>query len=322
MQKQISILNSVSGAANCVTTNGTTVITGLTPFKDINLESLQIYKNLVATPNRWTYSIPLVSNGVVSFRMTQTVDNLIKDAVFYYEFAATASSASLKSAIDAWYLAQGFEATNTVTAASPTTGVLLSSTSNINIQMYAIEGLTVDYAMPTLSPNATAATAVSGTTTVTVAVLTGQTWSTGEVVNITGATGYTFTQNGISVEGSVQARITYASGTTFTLNGVTGSGTNTGTIVITKVAQVGFGDIASVNADSAQNGSDQVATQTTYQYNCAQIVGTYPSGYGGTLAQPQIFEATLWYPANLIASPFTAFTNTAALETALSALVV
>jgi hypothetical protein len=120
MQKQISILNAVSGAADCVTTSGTTAITGLTPFQNTNLQSLQVFKNLVATPMRWTYSIPLVNNGVVSFRMVQTVNELIRDAVFTYTFGATASQSELKTAIDDWYSAQGFSGSNTVTAASPT----------------------------------------------------------------------------------------------------------------------------------------------------------------------------------------------------------
>jgi hypothetical protein len=322
MQKQISILNAVSGAADCVTTSGTTAITGLSPFKNVNLESLQVVKNLVATPSRWTYSIPLVNSGSVSFRIVQTVDGLIRDAVFSYTFASTASSSDLKTAIDSWYSAQGFEGSNTVTAASPTTGILVGSSSNTDIQMTAITGLTVTYAMPTLSPNATPATAVAGTTTVTITVLAAQTYATGETVTISGATGYTFTKNGVATVGSVTARITYASATTFTLDGVTGSGTNTGTVTITKVAQVGFGSIADVDADALANGSTQTATQTTYQYNCAQIRGTYPVSTNGSLQIADVFEATLWYPANLIASPFTAFTNTSALESALAAITV
>jgi hypothetical protein len=322
MQKRISILNAVSGAADCVTANGLTFITGLTPFHATDLQSFQIVRNLVATPQRWTYSIPLVNSGVVSFRVIQTVNGLVRDAVFTYTFAATASSSELKTAIDNWYAAQGFSGSNTVTAASPTTGVLVGSASNTNIQMTAITGLTVTYAMPTIAPHATAGTALAGTTTVTCTTLAAQTFATGETVTVVAGTGYTFTQNGVSGLTSVTARITYATSTTFTLNGVVGAGTNGSAPTFTKVAQAGFGSIADVNADALLNGSTQTATQTTYQYNCAQIRGTYPVATNGSLQVADVYEATLWYPANLIASTFDPFTNTAALETLLAALVV
>ena len=322
MQKRISILNAVSGAADCVTTSGTTFITGLTPFHATDLQSFQIVRNLVSTPQRWTYSIPLVNSGAVSFRVIQTVNGLVRDAVFTYTFAATASSSELKTAIDNWYAAQGFSGSNTVTAASPTTGVLVGSASNTNIQMTAITGLTVTYAMPTIAPHATAGTALAGTTTVTCTTLAAQTFATGETVTVVAGTGYTFTQNGVSGLTSVTARITYATSTTFTLNGVVGAGTNASAPTFTKVAQAGFGSIADVNADAVQNGSTATATQTTYQYNCAQIRGTYPVATNGSLQVADVYEATLWYPANLILSTFDPFTNTAALETLLAALVV
>ena len=322
MQKQISILNAVSGAADCVTTSGSTKITGLAHFHTTGLQSFQIVRNLVATPQRWTYSIPLVANGVVSFRMVQTVNGLIRDAVFTYTFGATASSSELKTAIDNWYSAQGFSGSNTVTAASPTTGILVGSTSNVNIQMFAITGLTVTYAMPTIAPHATAGTALAGTTTVTCTTLAAQTFATGETVTVVAGTGYTFTQNGVSGLTSVTARITYVTATTFTLNGVVGAGTNTSAPTFTKAAQSGFGSIADVNADALANGSAQTATQTLYQYNCAIMRGTYPVSTNGSLQIDDVFEATLWYPANLILTDWAAFTNTAALETALAALVV
>lgn len=321
MQKQISILNAVSGAADCVTTSGTTAITGLTPFQNTNLQSLQVFKNLVATPMRWTFSTGALSVGaVVSFRVAQTVDSIIKDAIFTYTFD---SYANLNAGIIAWFADMGFDATYANTSVSSTVdGTITASSSNISITVSGISNFTETYSMPTLSPNATPATAVAGTTTVTITVLAAQTFATGEVVTITSATGFTFTKGGVATVGSVTARITYASATTFTLDGVTGSGTNTGTIVITKVAQEGFGSVAFVNDYAATNGSSQTATLTTNQYNCAVIRGTYPVSTNGSLQIADVFEATLWYPANLVASPYTAFTNTSALESALTALVV
>jgi hypothetical protein len=317
MQKQISILNAVSGAADCVTASGTTTITGLTPFQGVNLQSLRVVKNLVATPQRWTYSIPLVNSGAVSFRIVQTVDGLVRDAIFSYTFASTASQADLKSAIDAWYLVQGFDGSNTVTANSPTTGVLVGSASNTNIQMAAITGLTVTYAMNGVDNTPLRAGSISNAaprvvTAVAHGLITGQTVVFGAVAGAGAAT-----VNGIAW------RVTRTGDDTFTLDGSTAGGAVTVlAATCTLVAQSEFGAIADVNLDAEKNGSDETATQTTYQYNCAQIRGTYPAATNGSLQIADVFEATLWYPANLIASPNTAFTNTAALETALAALVV
>lgn len=319
MQKRISILNAATSAADCVTTSGLTTITGLTPFHATDLQSFQIVRNLVATPQRWTYSIPLVNNGVVSFRMVQTVNGLIRDAVFTYTFGATASSSELKTAIDNWYSAQGFSGSNTVTPNSPTTGVLVGSASNVNIQMYEISGITVTYAMTTFTGDGTGTANVVGTP-VKVVFSAPHGLSTGNVLSF----GSTWaTTNGLLIAG-VTSRITYVSATTISVDSVLATATSAITTAgtATLVAQEGFGSIADVNADALANGSTQTATQTLYQYNCAVMRGTYPVSTNGSLQVADVFEATLWYPANLIASPFTAFTNTAALETALAALVV
>jgi len=319
MQKRISILNTTTGAADCVTASGLTTITGLTPFHATDLQSFQIVKNLVATPQRWTYSIPLVNSGDVSFRIIQTVNGLIRDAVFTYKFAATASSSELKAAIDTWYAAQGFSGSNTVTAASPTTGVLVGSSDNTNIQIAAITGLTVTYAMATFTGDGTGTANVIGTP-VKVVFSASHGLKTGDTL-VFGSTWAT--TNGLLIA-NVKSRITYVSATTISVDSVLATATSAITTAgtATQVAQAGFGSIADVNADAVQNGSTATATQTTYQYNCAQIRGTYPVATNGSLQIADVFEATLWYPANLIASPFTAFTDTAALETALAALVV
>jgi hypothetical protein len=316
MQKRISILNTTTGAADCVTASGLTTITGLTPFHATDLQSFQIVKNLVATPQRWTYSIPLVNNGDVSFRIIQTVNGLIRDAVFTYKFAATASSSELKAAIDTWYAAQGFSGSNTVSVGTPTTGVLVGSASNTNIQMTAITGLTVTHAMPNI--NTQLATSTMNTSTPRQVSATAHGLLTGQVIVFAGVTGA-----GAATVNGIPFRITRTGDNTFTLDGSNGTGAVVSTSATgTLVAQAGFGSIADVNADALLNGSTATATQTTYQYNCAQIRGTYPVATNGSLQVADVYEATLWYPANLIASPNTVFTDTAALETALAALVV
>lgn len=317
MQKIISILNAATGAADCVTASGTTKITGLAPFHATDLQSFQIVRNLVATPQRWTYSIPTTNNADVSFRIVQTINGLTRDVVFTYKFGATADSAALKAAIDSWYAAQGLNGTNLVSAGSPSTGTLTSSASNIEISMVAITGLTVTYAMPGVSSAALQAGSISNAAP-RVVTAAGHGLLTGQTIVFAGVAGA-----GAATVNGIAWRITRTGDNTFTLDGSTAAGAVTvASATGTLVAQAGFGSIADVNADALANGSTQTATQTANQYNCAQIRGTYPVSTNGSLQVADVFEATLWYPANLIAAPNTVFTDTAALETALAALVV
>lgn len=318
MQKFISILNAVSGASDCVTTSGTTAITGLTPFQNTNLQSLQVYKNLVASPMIWSFSTGALSTGnVVSFRVVQTVDGIIKDSIFSYTFD---SYANLNTAISNWFTAEGFDATYVNTSTTSTVdGTITASSSNISITVSGISYFTETYSMPTFTGDGTGTANTIGSP-VKVVFSAAHNLKTGDTLKF----GSTWaTTNGLLIA-NVQSRITYVSATTISVDSVLATATSAITTAgtATKVAQEGFGSIAYVNAEASASGSSQTATQTTYQYNCAKIRGTYPASTNGSLQIADVFEATLWYPANLIASPFTAFTNTAALESALAAIAV
>jgi hypothetical protein len=78
------------------------------------------------------------------------------------------------------------------------------------------------------------------------------------------------------------------------LDGITGSGTNTGTITITKVAQNSFGTAAQVTSEVNRAGYTADALS-----NYDRISITTKSG--------NVFD--FWLKASLVASPFTATTD-------------
>lgn len=319
-QKQISILNSPAASSGDLVNTGEIVsITGLSPFQTSLLRRLKVYKNMQVQPMGYTITATAVVDNTVQIRFIQDMGDYTKNSVYTYVFASTTAGA-LTTDLTAWLAANGFDGTLTSNSGSPT--VILTYTCSAtfpNIEIGGMENATVAYAMPTIAPHGTAATAIAGTTTVTVTTLAGQTFRTGDVVTIAGVATMTLTQNGVSGLSTVTARIVYASATTFTLDGVTATGTNSGTITIAKVAQGAVGTIAEVNRIAAENGSTDTATATTYMYDMVQIDGAYNNSI---LASPgtENFNAILFVKKSLIASPYTNDTNGAALIATLVAL--
>lgn len=321
-QKQISILNSpAASSGDLVNTGGIISITGLSPFQTSLLRRLKVYKNMQVQPMVYTITATAVVDNTVQIRFIQNADGYTKNYVYTYTFASTTASA-LTTDLTAWLTANGFDGTLTSDSGSPT--VILTYTcsdTNPNIEIGGMENATVAYAMPTITRGGTAATDIAGTTTVTVttAAVPAQSFRTGDVVTISGVATMTLTQNGVSGLSSVTCRIVYASPTTFTLDGVTATGTNSGTITITKVAQGPVGTIAEVNRIAAENGSDQTATATTYMYDMVEIDGAYNNSI---LASPgtENYNAILFVKKSLIAGPYTNDTNGAALIATLVAL--
>jgi hypothetical protein len=321
-QKQISIINSpAASSGDLVNTGGIISITGLSPFQTSLLRRLKVYKNMQVQPMVYTITATAVVDNTVQIRFIQNADGYTKNYVYTYTFASTTASA-LTTDLTAWLTANGFDGTLTSNSGSPT--VILTYTcsdTNPNIEIGGMENATVAYAMPTITRGGTAATDIAGTTTVTVttAAAPAQSFRTGDVVTISGVATMTLTQNGVSGLSSVTCRIVYASATTFTLDGVTATGTNSGTITITKVAQGPVGTIAEVNRIAAENGSDQTATATTYMYDMVEIAVAYNNSI---LASPgtENYNAILFVKKSLIASPYTNDTNGAALIATLVAL--
>lgn len=255
-----------------------------------DIDNIQIQKSLTQTPQVTRITWTLANN--FEYRFSYVAPNGYTTYNFYYLSDSNASDTEIKNAIVNWASAMGLVTTTDNTTSVDLTGVAGSPLFNItNLSA----NLTATSQMGTLSPNATPATALSGTTTVTVTVLAGQTYKTGETYTITGATGFTFTDAyGNSSTGSVTARIVYgAVANTFTLDGITGSGTNTGAITITKVAQAAFGTPAQVSAEIPG-----FTASSTYAYD--SMVVTLKSGDA----------VKYWLKASLLASPFTINTGT------------
>lgn len=253
-----------------------------------DIESIQIQKSLTETPQVTRITWTLANN--FEYRFSYVASNGYTTYNFYYLSDSSASNSDLSTAIVNWATAMGLVTATDNTTSVDLTGVAGSPLFNIS---NASANLTIASQMGTLSPHASQGTALSGTTTVTVTVLAAQTYKTGETYTITGATGFTFTDAyGNSSTGSVTARIVYASATTFTLDGITGSGTNTGTITITKVAQPAFGTPAQVSSEVAGYTAD-----ATYAYDSMAIK---IKGDG---------VVKYWLKASLLASPFTPTTN-------------
>jgi hypothetical protein len=319
-QKAISILNSpAASSGDLVNSGGLISITGLNPFQTSLLRSLKVRKNTQVQPMVWTITATAVVDDVVKVNFSQNVDGNTVSLQYSYTFASTTASA-LTTDLTSWLANNGFDVTLTSNSGSPTVILTVTcSATNPTISIGAVEGATVAYAMPTIAPHATAATAIAGTTTVTVTTLAAQTFRTGDIVNITGMADFSITQNGVAGLTEVTARIVYATATTFTLDGCVGTGTNTGTIVITKVASGAIGTIDEVNRIAALNGSTATATATTYMYDVVEIDGAYNNSI---LASPGVtnFSAIVFVKKSLIASPYTNDTNGAALIASLVAL--
>lgn len=171
----------------------------------------------------------------------------------------------------------------------------------------AVSNVAIAAAQTVRAPNATPATALAGTTTVTVTTLAAHGLLPGNTVTITSATGFTFTRNGVATVATiVNARIaTVPSSTTFTLDGVTGAGTNTGTIVVTVVAQQGAGSAAQVTTNTG------IATTAGASYGLITLFAgdqTINSGIQGQAID--LIQYNLWINATTSATNYLNYIST------------
>lgn len=327
MQKIISILNTTTGAADCVTVSGTTTITGLTPFHATDLQSFQIVRNIPTTTSKFTLSFTAGSGVVCAFALQQDVRGFGLSRVFTSTGTTTATVMTELNGFfggGASYGDAGF-------TASTIFNVEYRYASNVltvrGIATHPICNVVAATGNTSTIANGNILTLAAATNTIGSPIIFrvtgGHGLVSGQIISVGTLAGQTAANNAMW-------RVVYSSSTDFFVASISTNvvlnATTTTTITaggtVTVVPQLGFGSIADVNADALLNGSTATATQTTYQYNCAQIRGTYPVATNGSLQVADVYEATLWYPANLIAAPNTVFTDTAALETALAALVV
>lgn len=226
-----------------------------------------------------------------SFNLSQTVANgvVISDTCSITTDTITNTDAKVATLITAWIAAKGYKITVSG-AASPLT--LTGQTGYPLFTLSAGTNVTVASAMATKTPNGTPGTALAGTTTVTVTTLAAHGLAIGQAVSITTATGYTFTQNGVATVASIaNARIaSVPSSTTFTLDDVTGSGTNTGTIVITVIAQAAQGTAAQLTAMG-------LSPTAGASYAYCVIGNGVPNDGGATGSIALSYQDTIWINA-------------------------
>lgn len=316
-----SVLNTIAATGGDIAlTAGVLTITGVPSMKYANITSIGrgFAMPLVEAATVKEVSYTAGNNTNYKFSIQQRVgDNVISHTADYTSDASGTDAeiaAALVLQINKWddlkVTASGTVSPITLTADA---GYPFFTVTNIS-------NTTVTAAQPTKAPHATAATAIAGTTTVTVTTAAAHGLVTGNSVNISGVATMSLTYQGVASLSAVSnVRITYASSTTFTLDGVVGTGTNSGTIVITVVAQAARG----VGVDLVAAGISGASTANNY----AQIAFTYDLNGVAVPAKTGLGDNVhvMYVSANLAASPYTATTNfstfQAELEERLSAYV-
>jgi hypothetical protein len=321
--RNISIINSpLRDHEDAVLTNGSMSITGLSPFRTSTLQSLQVQRNLVETPQIWVVTLIAGVANTLAFDVQQTVNSLLTNLTFSMPNTTSTTAADVIANINAFF---GNAATNGggfVSSASPSRlqvsySVSVSATTNVALTIKGASGnpfvgvsqvadtpVTVASGMSTLVLDTqlnVATEEVLFKTTVAHGLVTGSTLRVGVL------TGQTMFNNGVW-------RVIYKSATTFSLvdpvtatpvlaTVVTTAGGAAGTL--TRVAQPDFGSPEFVNADAALNGSSDTVTATTYNFSAVDITPHYTSDVAPNPAM-RTAPCRVWIPEVLIASPYTA----------------
>lgn len=223
-----------------------------------NCKITRIY-SVVETPQVFTYTPgTLAANTDYGFTIIQNVDGVMKTAVIKYTSGASApGSATVVCDALRGVLTKYVQNNRVEVVGSGSSTLVVTGASGFPLfSLINVQGGTAVETFATKAPHATAGTALAGTTTVTVTTAAAHGLSTGALVSISTATGYTFTRDGVATVAAIdKVRIHVASSTTFTLTGVTGSGTNSGTIVITVLPSEAAGSYAKVLAETADQGA-------------------------------------------------------------------
>lgn len=291
MQKQIVVLNTTAGASDATLNNQNLVIKNcpVIKLKDIKTVGEGILHSLVETPQSWLVTLTAAANTPYAIQVQQynrREQRPITEPVRYTSDSAGASGTTIADAI-ALYINKKTTAGQWNITAVQLSASTISITGGVGdpaLTVTAVQNCTVatgtwvggTYSngvltalgsgarVTTIAPNATPGTALavaSGVITVTTAAAHGL--IVGQSVNITTATGFTFTRNGVSSVASIANAViaSVPSSTTFTFgnttlntvigNWITGSGTNSGTIVITPLSQSAKGVPADLIAKGA-----------------------------------------------------------------------
>ena len=245
------------------------------------MQSLQIQRNLVSTPQKWRSTFTAGSQ-ICAFTLQQTVNKLLKAATF--KSTGTTTSAVM-SELNAF-----FGSTATYGSATFTTSTEFDVEYRYASDILYIKGTTAN-------PICSVTADVDNTSTISSDMsltLSSQAQTLGAGVSIlfksvahglaTGNTIYVGTLTGQTNANNKEWRVVYVSADTFnlvdpvTLSPVLTDGTTTSPAgSVTLVAQPEFGTPSYVDADAKLNGSAQVTTQTTYNYSAVDIVPFYTS---------------------------------------------
>lgn len=324
--RNISIINSPSAADNTVT-NGSMSITGLTPFRTSTLQSLQIRRNLVETPQIWVVTLIAGVANTLAFDVQQTVNSLLTNLTFSMPNTTSTVAADVIANINAFFGGAATDGGGFVSSASPSRlqvsySVSVSSlTTTLTIKGASgnpFVGVSEVADTPVVVASGMAMTLASQTQSLTentpiLFKVVGHGLATGSTVSVGVLTGQVGANNAVW-------RVVYVGADTFNLvNPVTldpavvnGSTTTTPAGTVTRVAQPDFGSPTFVNADAALNGSSQTATATTYNYSAVDITPLYTSDVAPNPAM-RTAPCRVWIPEVLIASPYTASTGGQAL---------
>ncbi len=333
--RNISIINSPS-AADSTVTNGSMSITGLTPFRTSTLQSLQIRRNLVETPQIWVVTLIAGVANTLAFDVQQTVNSLLTNLTFSMPNTTSVVAADVIANINAFFGGAATDGGGFVSSASPSRLQVSYSVS--------VSSLTTTLTIKGASGNPFVGVSEVADTTVTVAsgmamTLASQTQSltvdtpilfkvvghglaTGSTVSVGVLTGQVGANNAVW-------RVVYVGADTFNLvNPVTldpavvnGATTTTPAGTVTRIAQPDFGSPEFVDADAALNGSSQTATATTYNYSAVDITPLYTSDVAPNPAM-RTAPCRVWIPEVLIASPYSANSGGQALIAELEAYIV
>ena len=259
------IINTIQGSAADLVVNDKFLLIGPTANRSpkINLSQncyLSRIYSLVEKSQRYTYTPgTLAANIDYGFVITQTINGQSRNVAVIYNSGATApgSAQVVCDALRAVLLKYNNSGKVNVVGTGTSTCIVTGGTGNPLFSMGGPLGGTFAETLDTIALNATPGTAIAHSSgVITVTTLAAHNLSTGALVGITSATGFTFTKNGnASVATLTPSRIHVTGATTFTITGVVGSGTNTGTAVLTVYPSEVAGSYELVAAEVEGNGA-------------------------------------------------------------------
>ena len=308
---RVKVLNSTSlGASDFAVTAGKLNVEGIEPYNANTIQSLQVYRNLPATPSIVTATATSVASTDYGMTVEAEINGVLSTRRFEYTTGAgntTTSAAAMAAAFNAWAALQGFDfySSGTLSASNLSAVVTFTgvgSTSNIYVAFYGTLNVTSSSNMTQLTLTTSAAQVVDNP--ISVKFSASHNLKTGQVISFgtvsTGGANATAISNKSFRVTYIDADEVYLDGTNATVTTAVTGGT------ATLVAQPAFGSVAYVNADAEANGyPDEVATATTYQYALIEITGGYPVNATPESGQ-RVVTTRVWCPENLIASAYTA----------------